>query len=175
MRKISLMMLLMAAILMSFNLSAQPPQEKRGGDHRGPDADRAPIHSLVRAIRHNLELSEQQETAIRAITEDYKAEVKPLMQGMHEGMRALHEVTTADTYDQAAVEAIAADQGEFTRQKIVATSNAAASIMAELTLDQKAELQALKEERQARRHDGKRKQKQGRQQESSDQEISDNG
>jgi Spy/CpxP family protein refolding chaperone len=161
MRKTSLMLLLLATtVFMSFNLAAQPPQDKRGGGHRGPEADRAPIHSLVRAIHRNLELSEEQETAIRALTDNLKAEMKPLMKDMHEGMKAIHSIVTADSYDESTVAAIAAEQGELTRQKILATSNAAAGILAELTAEQRAELQALKDERQNRRHKGKRDRRQ---------------
>lgn len=128
----------------------------RGGrmDRHPPRGPQEPglqlIQHLGKAVRR-LDLSEEQRVAIRDEFSVFKENVKPLMQELHGGRKALHEVITSDTYDAEAAAEIAAQQGQLTAEIATLASDVAAAVLSRLDETQRAELQAMGEERRMRR------------------------
>lgn len=122
------------------------PRHDRG--HTGMGAE--VIERVAKAVRQ-LDLSEEQKTAIHAELQAMRTSLKPLVREMHETRKALHEQITADQYDAEAVAAIAARQGSLTSDMTIIASEAAASVLSQLNDEQRAELQAMAETHRAHR------------------------
>jgi Spy/CpxP family protein refolding chaperone len=150
MKKTTLTLILAAVFLFTSNVSAQQRQGQNQR-HKGPGMDAPVVQQLVRAIHRNLDLSEEQKAEIRTIMQNLKFEMQPLMEESRASKKALHAEVMADEYNEPAVAAIAGRQGELATEKIMITSRHVANILAQLTDDQRAELEALKEEHRARR------------------------
>lgn len=122
------------------------PRHDRG--HAGMGAE--VIEHVARAVRR-LDLSEEQRTAIHAELQGMRETMKPLVHEMLDTRKALHEQITADQYDAQAVAEIAERQGSLTSEMTIIASGAAASVLAQLSEEQRAELQAMAETRRAHR------------------------
>lgn len=123
----------------------QGPGQERGGDH-----GMQMIEGLAKSVRQ-LDLSEDQATVIHDELDGLREIVKPLAKEMHEGRRELRELITAPAYDHDAAAAIAEQQGRLTTEIMLAASGAAATVLAQLDADQRAELQTIREERSMHR------------------------
>jgi Spy/CpxP family protein refolding chaperone len=125
-----------------------PGHDRR--DYRGPAEFGLPaITHLTRAFRH-LGLSEDQRQAIHADLQAMREEIRPLVRQFHASRRALHEQIMAEGFDEEAVAALAAEQGKLTAEITTIVSGTAAAMLAQLTDEQRSELQALAEKRRAR-------------------------
>lgn len=121
-------------------------QEHRGGQEFGLQV----IQHLGKAIRR-LDLSEEQRVAIHDEFGVFKETVKPLVHEFHSGRKGLHGVITADAFDADAAAEIAEQQGQLTTEITMLVSEAAAAVLAHLSDEQRAELQAMGEERRVRK------------------------
>lgn len=115
----------------------------------GYDPTSSVQRKLTRAMKQ-LDLSEEQESAVRAIFEDNRED----LQANREATRAVREDIRAllDSWplDEAALASLAEREGELAEERVVLTSTLASEVLAELDEDQRAELDAMREERRER-------------------------
>lgn len=130
--------------------------KQRPNQHRG--AKGMPVAGkLFHAIKR-LELDETQEARLNEIKDTMRADLRPVMQATREGHMQLKELINSDTYDEAAVAMIAEKEGDLAAERLMITSRAMSDALQLLTEEQRAELEAMAEERRERRME-RRKQK----------------
>jgi len=130
---------------------AQGPEHFRDGPHHGRGMPGMPVVDMtMRAVMH-LDLSDEQRDSIKDIMKSLKTEDRQLMKEMKSGHAQLKELIKADTFDETAVAEIAGKEGDLTAERLVLASRAMSQVYAQLTDDQRAELQAMAEERAQRR------------------------
>ena len=110
---------------------------------------------VMRAIRH-LDLNEEQKAGIKAVMQGLKEEIHPIMREMRAGQEQMKELVKAEGYDEKAVALVAEREGELAAQRIMLTSEALSNILAQLTEEQRAQLDTMAAERKGR-HGGKNK------------------
>jgi len=122
-----------------------------GPPHHGRSMPGMPVvDMMMRAVMH-LDLSDEQEDSIRAIMKSFKTDDRELMKDMRSNHEQLKELIKADTFDETAVAEIAGKEGTLTTERLILASRAMSQVYAELNDEQRAELQAMAEERKARR------------------------
>ena len=143
--------LVLAAAGASFaqDFSGDPRPGKKGQrQHHGVQP--APmIERLMRAIRH-LDLSEEQKLGIKAVMQGLKEEVHPIMQDMRTGHEQLRELVKAESYNTDAVALVAGNGCKLASQRIMLTSEALSNILAQLTEEQREQLDTMAAERKER-------------------------
>jgi Spy/CpxP family protein refolding chaperone len=154
----SMLLIAAASMLLMANASAgdRGPRHERGHSGMGPEV----MEYLTRAL-HQLDLTEEQKTAIHADLQGLKDSMKPLAQELRASRKALHEQITADEYDAEAVAEIAANQGSLTAEMTVIASQTASGVLARLTDEQRAELKTMAEEHHAKRKAHMQRKQQG--------------
>lgn len=85
-----------------------------------------------------LDLTDEQKAKVKEIMDASKANVEPLMKQLHDNHAKIAGLGTDGKFDQAQIEAIAADQGSTTAKLIVEKEKVKAQIFAILTDEQKA-------------------------------------
>jgi len=167
------LILMFTAFLIAGNTMAGDRGQRSERMHArgGPDMGMQLIQHLTKAIR-GLDLSEEQKTAVRAELSGMKEDLRPLIRQLHEGRKELHGVIISEQYDADAVAVIAEQQGILTAEITMLVSEIASSVLARLTDEQRADLQAMGVERREHREGGRREMKRGRR-ESRDQEGSE--
>lgn len=126
-----------------------------GHGHKGQRGQRGepfmPLtNGIMRAIKH-LDLSEDQKESIHATMQAMKAEIRPVMDEMKAGHLQLKELIKADGFDEKAVADLAAKEGDLAAERILITSRALSDVYAQLTDEQRIELEEMRAERMARR------------------------
>jgi protein CpxP len=121
------------------------PEKKRPQHHRDMQATPVLDH-LMHALRQ-LDLSDEQKANTRAILEVMKAEIHPITMEMRAGQQLLKQLIKSPDFDEEAVSALAQKEGDLTAERIMITSLAMSRVMAELTDEQRAELDAMGERR----------------------------
>lgn len=146
-------------LIMTCAILAASAAAAAGGhdDRRGPPGpDRAGIEG-VEAVRHlgralrRLDLDEEQRTALRSEMTGMRETLKPLMTEFHANRKAMRELVLEDDYDQQEAEAIAERQGTLTAEITLLTSGTVSRMLGQLTDEQRAELDAMREDRMAHR------------------------
>ena len=127
--------------------------QDRRGNHDARGMALPAIEHLTRAFRH-LDLTEEQREGIHADLKAMREDIKPLMKQVHESRRELHGLITADSYDTEAVAELATEQGNLTAEITMIASGAASALLAQLTDEQRSELEAMGEKRRALRVGG---------------------
>ncbi|OHB25410.1 MAG: hypothetical protein A2X84_14165 [Desulfuromonadaceae bacterium GWC2_58_13] len=84
-----------------------------------------------------LDLSEDQQTQILAIVEEERTKTEPLRRQMAENRDQLRQLTHADTFDEAAVRALAAKKAEIGAELMVSRARTQNRIQAQLTPEQR--------------------------------------
>lgn len=102
-----------------------------------------------------LDLTDDQKAKVKGIFEASRASVEPIMKSMKENHEKLRAATANGSFDQAQVEAIAAEQGNLMAKLIVEKERAKSQVFAILTDDQKAKAATMREKREPRMKDGK--------------------
>ena len=120
---------------------------KRGVYFESPTQKRR--KRLMRAIRH-LDLSEEQKLGIKAVMQGLKEEIHPIMQDMRTGHEQLRELVKAESYNKDAVALVAENEGDLAAQRIMLTSEALSNILAQLTEEQREQLDTMAAERKER-------------------------
>ncbi len=123
-----------------------PGHGPRGGGEAG--FARHLAHTVQR-----LDLSDAQTEAVKAIFEANKEDLKANFEAGRTLREELQALLDADSLDEAALADIAEREGDLAEERILLTGSVAAQVMAELTDEQKVELQALRAERQDRRRE----------------------
>jgi Spy/CpxP family protein refolding chaperone len=116
----------------------------------GGDVGMHVIQRLGKAM-HRLDLSEEQRTAIKGEFKALKESARPLVKQIHEGRGTLRDLTTQIPYDADAVAAITEQQGSLTAEVARMVSGTVATVLGHLDEEQRAELQAMGEQRRAHR------------------------
>lgn len=108
------------------------------------------VENMMRAL-HHLDLSDVQQTNVRAVMQEMKAEVRPIMGEMKASHLQLRELVKADVYDENAVSGLAAKEGDLVAERMVITSRALSEVYSYLTDEQRAELEEMAALRMERR------------------------
>jgi Spy/CpxP family protein refolding chaperone len=137
--------LLMTFAIVAFSQDPQgPPPPPRGGDfHRGPGG---PGRDGLGPLARDLNLTDEQKTQIKAITDSFAESTKSL----HEQMRALHEKEGdlfTETFNEANVRAAAEARAKIDVELQVAHAKMMSQIGAVLTTEQKTQLAARHRDR----------------------------
>ncbi len=127
----------------------------RGGDfghgrHHAGGAPGYPAFEHFRHALHKLDLSDQQETDIKAAMQSLKKDMQPLMEDMHANHEQLRTLVTAKSYDKDAVAAVAKKEGELVTRRTILTSEAMSHMLGYLTDEQRAKLEQMHSERMQR-------------------------
>jgi len=133
-----------------------PDHFRDGPSHHGRGMPGMPVvDRVMRAVMH-LDLSDEQVDNITAIMKSLKADDRELMKDMRANHEQLRELIKADTFDETAAADIAGKEGALTSERLVLASRAMSQVYAQLTDEQRAELEAMAEERAARRAEKRR-------------------
>jgi protein CpxP len=150
---------LILAMVLAASASTFARDHERGHDRGHERGDRGPGHNGVVAMEmvshmhralKQLDLSNDQKTAIREEFKTMKEELKPLAEDMRDNRAALHQLLMAEDYDEAAVADVAEEQGAITADMIRLASGTINSVKGELTEDQLSQLAEMREERRER-------------------------
>ncbi len=140
--------LLLTALLGAAPLALAGPEHPGHGGDPWAGATRHLAHAVKR-----LDLTTEQEDAIKAIFEANREDLKTSFVAERELREELHEILTADVLDENALADAAQRSGELTEERVLLSGTVTAAVLAELDETQKAELQAMREERQDRRRE----------------------
>lgn len=149
MAKLHVILVCTAALTLSAAANAQRPGQRPGGMETGAPPAMQVVQHLHRALRQ-LDLSEDQQAAIREALQSLHADLKPLWHELMEGRAIMHELVTAENYDADAVAELAAAQGEATAQMIQHAAATVRTALDQLSEEQHAELAAMRERHRAR-------------------------
>jgi protein CpxP len=146
---------ILASALISFtaNAMAEDPVNKsprKGQHHHRANQQMPVVDQMMRAVRH-LDLSDEQKTGIRVIMKDLKAQDRAQMKEMRAMHAQLRELIKADAFDETAAAALAEKEGDLAANRLLSTSRSMSRVYAQLTGEQRAELEAMAEQRQAKR------------------------
>ena len=108
------------------------------------------VEAVTRAIRH-LDLDLEQKEGIREVMAGLKADVRPIMMETRASHGQLQELVKAASYDEAAVAALAENEGKLAAERLMLTSRALSEIYNILTVEQRNELDAMAEQRKEKR------------------------
>lgn len=124
------------------------PHHARGSH----DGSFDPGRQLAGAIQR-LELSAVQEAAIQAIFEDNREDLQANRFASRELKGEIQAVLQADTLDEEALAALASREGDLAEERVLLAGTMISDLLAELDDAQRAELQAMQEERRERRRE----------------------
>jgi len=112
------------------------------------------VERMMRGIMH-LDLSDEQRASIKGIMHGLKAEERPLLKEMKSGHEQLKELIKAESFDEQAVATLAEKEGALAAERLIIASRAMSEVYAQLTDEQRTELETMAAERASRR-EGKR-------------------
>lgn len=133
----------------------------------GPDFDGPPLHEgygergKMEPERHlarmakELKLTDAQQGKVEALLKGEKERVAPLREKLMESRKKLRQAAEADTFDEAAVKALAASQANLQAELMVSRAGTHSRINAILTPEQRElarKLRPMKGEKGKRRH-----------------------
>jgi uncharacterized membrane protein len=133
-------------------VSAADGQEQRGQKtgRGGPDIA-TEVMSKVRRAMSQLDLSEEQRTAIREEVKGIREEIRPLVKELHVVKSEMRESMLSGEYDADAVAGIADRQGAITSEISILVSSTVAAAMAHLSEEQRLELSEMRENAKSHR------------------------
>jgi len=111
---------------------------RRGGPHMGM------------MFLRGLDLTDEQKAKVEEITESSRTAIEPIAQQLRDGRQKLEALGTDGSFDQAKVEALAAEQSALMGKMIVEKEKTKAQIFAILTDEQKAKAAEFKKNRPER-------------------------
>lgn len=85
-----------------------------------------------------LDLSEAQQEQVKALRDAEREAVKPLLQQLQENREAIHQLTQATTFDEAAVRRLATKQAAINTELLVSRARTRSQINALLTPEQRS-------------------------------------
>ena len=118
------------------------------------------VSQVFRAVRR-LDLSEDQKSAVKEIMQRLKQETRPIMGEMKANHVLLRDLIKAETYDEAAVAELAEAEGKLAAERLVFTSRALSDMYAQLTDEQREELETMAAERRERMNERRQQRKGG--------------
>lgn len=145
---LSIILVAMGALFI-FAQTTEKPDGKRGFGKRG--FGKRGGHAMM---FRGLDLTEEQKTQVQQIRQTSREKIKPIREQMRANRQKLTELSATGSFDQAQVQAIAAQQGNLTAQLIVERESVKSQIFQVLTPEQKAkaaEIQAQRKQRMQER------------------------
>lgn len=133
---------------------------ERGQNHRRGMPAMPVVSQVMRAVRH-LDLSDEQRSAVKEIMQGLRQETRPIMGEMKANHELLRDLIKAETYDEAAVAELAEAEGKLAAERLVITSRALSEVFAQLTEEQRAELEIMAAERRERMSERRQQRKGG--------------
>jgi len=133
---------------------------KKGQQHRQGQRNHQSMQSMpvvdqmMRALRR-VDLTDEQKAAIKVIMKGMKEEIRPIMMETKNGHGQLKELIKAKSFDENAVAVIAENEGQLAAERMKIVSRSLAKIYAQLSDEQRAELETMAAERKGR-HERKR-------------------
>jgi Spy/CpxP family protein refolding chaperone len=109
------------------------------------------VRRIFSRVATELNLSDAQQTEIKALIKDEFTGAKPLLEKLHENRRQLQAISGDGQFDEARVRAAASEQGQIVTELIVAKERAKAKVLSVLTTEQRARAAELLERLAARR------------------------
>lgn len=106
---------------------------KHGGSHRG----------MGMALR-GLDLTDEQKAQVKQIVEAGKTKTQPIRESLKANRLKMDELTSNGAFDEAAVSAIAAKEGNLSAQMTVEHLRVKSQVFAVLTAEQKAKAAEMK-------------------------------
>jgi len=97
-------------------------------------------------LAEKLNLSDEQKTQVKAILEDSKTRIKPLMESMRENHKQAENLGTDGVFNEEQVNRIANSQSETMKQLFIEKEKTKAQIFAVLTAEQRTEAAKMKEQ-----------------------------
>lgn len=145
---LSVVLVAMGAMFI-FAQTAEKPEGKRGFHKRGHFGKRGGQAMLFRGF----ELTDEQKAQIKQIRQTSKTTVKPIREQMKANRQKLNELSANGNFEQAQVQAIAAQQGSLSAQLIVEKEKVKSQMFSVLTPEQKAKAAELKAEFKQKRQE----------------------
>lgn len=149
---LSIVLVAMGAMFIFAQDGAGQQDGKRGGGKRGHFGKRGGGGHGGMMLR-GLDLTDEQKTQIKAIRQTSRDTVKPLREQMKANRQKLAQLSESGTFDEAQVQAIAAQQGSISAQMIVERERVKSQIMGVLTPEQKAKAAEMKAQFQQKRQE----------------------
>ena len=131
---------LIVAVSMALAQDAPPPAHMHGHGHEmmmGGD--------LLGRYADALDLTDAQQTQMKDIMAKEKPTMKPLMEQMFQGHKAMEQLVASGAYDEAKVRAVAAQQAQTFQELAVQKARIDSEMMQVLTADQKAKLASIRQ------------------------------
>ncbi|QQS42291.1 MAG: Spy/CpxP family protein refolding chaperone [Acidobacteriota bacterium] len=129
------------AVIIFGQTGGQDGKGERRFSHRGKMHKRGMMGA--RMFRH-LDLTDAQKEQMKAIGQASRETTKGLRENMRNVRKQLRDLGTDGTFDQAAVETLAAQQAEIHKQLIIERQKVKAQMFAILTPEQKARFAEMK-------------------------------
>ena len=123
---------------------------KKGRHHQRGNQPMPGVERMMRGIMH-LDLSDEQRANFKGIMQGLKAEERPLAKEMKSGHEQLKELIKAESFDEQAVVALAEKEGALAAERMIIASRAMSEVYAQLTDEQRAELETMTVGRAAKR------------------------
>jgi len=141
---------LTTTLLGAAGFAAAGPGHPGHGPAGAPDA--VVSRHLAKTVQR-LDLSAEQEAAIQSIFEANREDMKANREAQRALRTELETVFEAAVFDEAALAELAVREGELAEERVLLMGTVASEVLAELDEAQRAELQALRAEREDRRRD----------------------
>ena len=107
------------------------------------------VDQMMRALRR-VGLTDEQKADVKVIMKGMKEEIRPIMMETKIGHGQLKELITAESFDENAVAVIAENEGQLAAERTKIVSRSLAKIYAQLTDEQRTELEVMASERKER-------------------------
>lgn len=147
---LSIVLVAMGAMFIFAQTNEGQTDGKRGFGKRGHFGKHGGGHGMMLRA---LDLTDEQKNQIKQIRESSRNAVKPIREQMRANRQKLADLSANGNFDQAQVQAIAAQQGNLTAQLIVEKEKAKSQIFQILTPEQKAKAAEMKEKMKERRQE----------------------
>jgi protein CpxP len=134
-------MVLVLAAAFAFSQSVKPAHMHEHGMMMGGDIGR---------FADALDLTDAQQAQIKEIREKQKPTMKPLMDQMFQGHKAMDDLVATGTFDEAKARVLAAQQAQAFQELAVQKARADSEMMQVLTADQKAKLASIRQKHEQR-------------------------
>ena len=135
---------LILAASMAFAQDA-PPAHMHGHGH-----DMMMGGDLLGRYADALDLTDAQQSQMKDIMAKEKPTMKPLMEQMFQGHKAMEQLVASGAYDEAKVRAVAAQQAQTFQELAVQKARIDSEMMQVLTADQKTKLASIRQQHEQR-------------------------
>ncbi len=144
--------ILAVAVLTAGTIFVVAQKRGHGGEKGSGFGHGGPMGGMM---LRGLDLTDEQKAKVKEIMDLSRTNVEPVMASMKENHQKMNAATAGGAFDQAQVEAIAAEQGTLMAKMIVEKQKAKSQVFAILTDEQKAKATEMRSKFEERTKDGK--------------------